>query len=308
MSPRNSGTTGHYGRLRAHRPTLHADAEREPLVNPVVDDRSLRDALLSCCEQTWVCVDDGVVTGHLYGAVLDSALHGSGAWVGPDGASFDDVDDLESLYSVAGASWIELGASDHYVWTFDDVHDTNPWFEMGFARMHRRGVLTLGERVVTPIPPGYSVRRGDVRDIDALVSLDDELDIAQEHGPSFLMSSPTETKRADLLELVDDPDVHYYLVEYGGAAVAQCCTFALATQRGSFDSSVHVSAVSVRPSHRGRGVGRAMVDRALDDARVQGFTHAETNWRVTNRDAQRFWLRYGFRPTYVRLHRTVGPT
>jgi hypothetical protein len=32
----------------------------------------------------------------------------------------------------------------------------------------------------------------------------------------------------------------------------------------------------------------------------------ETNWRVTNRRAANFWLRYGFRPTYVRLHRTIG--
>jgi hypothetical protein len=27
---------------------------------------------------------------------------------------------------------------------------------------------------------------------------------------------------------------------------------------------------------------------------------------VTNHRAASFWLRYGFRPTYVRLHRTIG--
>jgi ribosomal protein S18 acetylase RimI-like enzyme len=88
--------------------------------------------------------------------------------------------------------------------------------------------------------------------------------------------------------------------------VAQCITFPLPTRRGSFDATLHVSAVAVRETHRGRGVGTALVDLALDRARQKGFEYAETNWRVTNRPAARFWTDYGFEPTYVRLHRTVG--
>ena len=69
---------------------------------------------------------------------------------------------------------------------------------------------------------------------------------------------------------------------------------------------MHLSAVSVRPGHEHRGVARALVDHALSDATEAGFDYAETNWRVTNRRAAQFWLRYGFVPTYVRLHRTIG--
>ncbi len=49
-----------------------------------------------------------------------------------------------------------------------------------------------------------------------------------------------------------------------------------------------------------------MVDAALRDALNAGFEFVETNWRVTNRRARNFWLDYGFAPTYVRLHRTIG--
>ena len=54
------------------------------------------------------------------------------------------------------------------------------------------------------------------------------------------------------------------------------------------------------------GVGTAMVDAALANARAAGFAYVETNWRVTNRRARNFWLDFGFEPTYVRLHRTIG--
>ena len=64
--------------------------------------------------------------------------------------------------------------------------------------------------------------------------------------------------------------------------------------------------MSVAEGERGRGLGAAMVDHALAAARAAGFAYAETNWRVTNRGAARFWVARGFTPTYVRLHRTIG--
>ena len=39
--------------------------------------------------QTWVAEENGTIAGHLYGALLESPEYGKGAWVGPDGVSFD---------------------------------------------------------------------------------------------------------------------------------------------------------------------------------------------------------------------------
>jgi ribosomal protein S18 acetylase RimI-like enzyme len=177
---------------------------------------------------------------------------------------------------------------------------------MGFARMHMRGVLRLEERIDHDLPDGYSVRRGGVEDIEVAVALDDELDAVQRVGPSFSIGLDHSSKREDLLETLSDPEVHYYIVEYGGSPVAQCITFPLPHRRGSFDRTLHLSAVTVDAEHRQLGVGTAMVDVAFRDARHAGFEYVETNWRVTNRRARNFWLGYGFEATYVRLHRTVG--
>ena len=61
---------------------------------------SLREAT----DQTWVADNDGVVVGHLYGAMLESETYGNGVWIGPDGVSFDNTDILSDLYSAAGAA------------------------------------------------------------------------------------------------------------------------------------------------------------------------------------------------------------
>lgn len=285
---------------------LARDAEIQPLVNPSISTSLLADSLRHARDQTWVADHDGTLVGHLYGALLESESYGNGVWIGPDGASFDSTDILSDLYSAAGATWIERGALEHYVWTLDDVTSTQPWYEMGFARMHMRGVLHLGDHVDRALPEGYQLRRGGVDDIDIAVALDDELDAVQRVGPSFSIGLDHSSKRDDLLETLDDPEVHHYIVEFDGTAVAQCVTFPLPHRRGSFEHTLHLSAVTVDAPHRHLGVGTAMVDASLRDARNAGFEHVETNWRVTNRRARNYWVGYGFEATYVRLHRTIG--
>ena len=285
---------------------LGDDAALQPLINPTIETELLAESLHHAVEQTWIAQRDGVLCGHLFGALLESESYGNGVWIGPDGASFDDTDVLSELYSAAGATWIEHGALEHYVWTLDDVTSRQPWYELGFARMHVRGVLALVERGPSSVPQGYRVRRGGVGDIEAAVALDDELDAVQKSGPSFSIGLDHSSKRDELLETLADPEVHHYVVDYDDVAVAQCITFPLPPRRGSFNETLHLSAVTVSSEHRHLGVGTAMIDVALNDAVAAGFHYVETNWRVTNRHAQRYWLRYGFEPTYVRLHRTIG--
>ena len=99
---------------------LARDAAIQSLVNPFIATQLLTDSLSDVTDQTWVAERDGAVVGHLYGALLESESYGNGVWIGPDGVSFDNTDILSDLYSAAGASWIEHGALEHYVWTIDD--------------------------------------------------------------------------------------------------------------------------------------------------------------------------------------------
>ena len=290
-------------RVRAR---LANDARRNPMLSPMFSEEHFANALRHASDQTWVAEEGGAIVGHLYGALLESPEYGHGAWIGPDGVSFNSTDVLAILYAAAGTSWIGKGAHEHYAWVFDQLDDTESWYEIGFARMHVRGVLALGERRPHQLAPDYRLRRGGVDDLPLAIELDRVLDDAQRAGPSFSLFLEHASRPEELLAALEDDEVHHYVVEYRGQGVAQCLTFPLETRRGSFDQTLHVSAVAVRPEHEHRGVARALIDRALNDALDAGFTHVETNWRVTNRRAASFWRRYGFRPTYVRLHRAIG--
>ncbi len=284
---------------------LRDDARRNDLVSPVLDRAVTADALRAAAPSLWVARRHDVVVGHLYGAVLGDGTDRA-AWVGPDGSSFDDVDTLASLYAVAGRAWLDAGASRHVVWALDDAVRTAPWFELGFARASVRASFRLANRRARSLPAGYHWRRGGVSELDAAVTLAREIDHAQALGPSFVVDADEESLRSTLIETLDDPETIHHLVAYDERIVAQAITFPLETRRGSYDASWHLSTVSVASDHRGRGVATALVDLALADARTRGARVMETSWRTTNRDAQRFWLGYGFRPTYARLQRRVG--
>jgi GNAT superfamily N-acetyltransferase len=283
---------------------LARDAARNPLINAAFSAEVFSLALAHAREHTWVALDEQGVVGHLYGALLESPADGPGAWVGPDGVSFDDGATLAALYATAGNSWTLRGARDHYVWARDDDEATRPWHDLGFARAQVRGVLDLSRRASAALTDGYALRRGGLVDLEIALRLDRILDAAEGRARHSVVDDVV--AREEWRELLEDDDVNYYVVEFRGDAVAQCLTYPLSPRRGSFDDSLHVSAVVVTPTHQHRGVARALVDVALDDAWRAGFRYAETNWRVTNERAGSFWRRFGFTPTYVRLHRTNG--
>ena len=285
---------------------LQDEARLNTLVNPTFSTALLSDNLRAAVPFTWVAIRDGRVVGHLFGAVLNDADSNRAVWVGPDGVSFDDFDILAELYAHAGQSWIEDGALEHLVWVLDNPDATRPWHELGFARVHIRGLRRLPVGVAHVLPPRYRLRLAGPDDLEVALAMDQLIDAAQSAGPSFLLE-PGASSINELAEDLDDPELAYYLLEDDSAPIGQCLVYPLPAQRGSFAKTIHLSSVVVREDHRGRGLGRALVDHALERAYAEGFEYADASWRATNTTGARFWTRYGFRTTYVRLHRSVGP-
>ncbi len=279
--------------------------ERHPLIDARVDARQLADSLRSSAPDTVVALRDGRVVGHLRGTLLASDVYGHGAWMNPEGLSYDDATVLEDLYVALANRWLAVGADRHYVWVPRD-ESVAPWLLLGFAYMHQRGTRVLAAVDPVALPTGYHLRRGGIDDLEIALALDEHLREFQETGPSYAFGLANTGQREDWIETLEDPEVTYVIVERDGVPVAQCSTFPVPERVGSFARTIHLSAVVVRHEHRRLGVARAMVDAVLHDARRDGFVYAETNWRVTNRRAERYWMTYGFTPTYVRLHRHVG--
>jgi GNAT superfamily N-acetyltransferase len=59
------------------------------------------------------------------------------------------------------------------------------------------------------------------------------------------------------------------------------------------------------PEVRGSGVGVALMQASFAWAAERGYRSMITDWRVTNLLSSRFWPRRGFRPTFLRLYRSI---
>ncbi len=67
--------------------------------------------------------------------------------------------------------------------------------------------------------------------------------------------------------------------------------------------SAWIEDVVVRPDHRGRGIGRALIDAVLEWSRGRGATRAQLLADRSNVPALAFYRRLGWSPTRLDAHR-----
>lgn len=70
------------------------------------------------------------------------------------------------------------------------------------------------------------------------------------------------------------------------------------------DPTAEIETLSVLESERGRGVGRALTEAAVEAARAAGARSVAVGVAHTNLDAIRFYEREGFDPFYVLMLRS----
>jgi ribosomal-protein-alanine N-acetyltransferase len=106
--------------------------------------------------------------------------------------------------------------------------------------------------------------------------------------------------RAMYEEELRQPDVGFIIVlRTASTPVAGYCSYRLVADE------LQVNNVAIRPEHRGRGFGRALVEAALRHGRAAGVRTALLEVRRSNLAAQRLYLGLGFsqvgeRPRYYR--------
>src|SRR5882672_3742609 len=95
-------------------------------------------------------------------------------------------------------------------------------------------------------------------------------------------------------ERIADPDWPVFLIEEHDQAVAFC---QMIPTRDADDDAArvgHITSLHVLPQLRGRGYGRILIDHVFAELRRRGFVEA-TLWVLEeNRDARRFYEKYGF--------------
>ena len=99
--------------------------------------------------------------------------------------------------------------------------------------------------------------------------------------------------RQDALAYWFRSDTHTYVAEIDGRVVG---TYILRANQPGPGSHVANAAFMVAPNAHGQGIGRAMGEHCLNEARRLGFRAMQFNFVVsTNESAIRLWQRLGFK-------------
>jgi GNAT superfamily N-acetyltransferase len=253
-----------------------------------------------------VALRAGRSVAYVVAQIRDHGAFGRHAWVAHAGHAAIDPEALRSCYALAAESWVDAGATRHYVLVPPLLPDLDPWYRLGFHHMHVEAIRETGADEV-PFPQEIQLRRGGIDDLDTAMRLDRLIYDTQGATPSFgWVPEDEEARRADWIETLEDPSCAYWVAERAARPVAHATLYDAVPGFATPEGAIHLASTAVDAEERRSGIGSALTSHVLRWARDQGAATMVTNWRITNLEASRFWPARGFRPTYHRLHRLVG--
>jgi GNAT superfamily N-acetyltransferase len=187
-----------------------------------------------------------------------------------------------------------------------DLALIEPWFQLAFGCQFKTGVRETA--VESPVEFGGTIRSSTPDDLSAVAGLEQMLWRLQAGSPSF---SGVDVEGEDFDAAWSghwSEACHplHAVAELDGRVVGHLVLFE--RPRGDLrvpDRNVDLSLAGTLPEVRGRGVGSALTAFALTFAHERGFRSMTTDWRSVNLLSSRFWPRRGFRPTFLRLYRSV---
>jgi GNAT superfamily N-acetyltransferase len=254
-----------------------------------------------------VLVADGRVQGYVLGSPRPLTNTGL-TWqvVGFAGLAFEgDAELLRDLYAHAASRWVDDGHTRHGVyvpWSEQELVDA--WFRLTFGAS---GITAARETAVEPFEAGLTVRDGTPDDLEAAVRLDQDMADSMRPAPSFSGQEPSSTEELldDWRDTWDGEEFKHFVAESEGRIVGHAVLYTGRSGIRIPEDSIDLAAASTEPEARGTGVGRALTSHVLGWANEHGFASMTTDWRMTNLLASRFWPKRGFRPTFLRMYRSI---
>jgi ribosomal-protein-alanine N-acetyltransferase len=132
----------------------------------------------------------------------------------------------------------------------------------------------------------FSIRKMKLDDLEQVVAIDQA---------SFSLPWP---ERSFRYEITDNPASRCWVVEMDGRVVGMLVLWLIVDE-------AHVATVATHVDYRRRGIGRTLLEQALNSARGEGARSAHLEVRESNAVAREMYRKYGFvesgrRPRYYK--------
>ena len=291
--------------LLAERHQHHREAE--PLLPELSDPLAAVEADWRADDASGVFASrGGEPVGYLIAA--PAAMAGTSwmrVWIGGQ-AIRGDRDPMRDLYAAAAQRWVDEGHTRHAV--FAPSHDAelvDAWFRLSFGASAIFAIRETGAE--EGFDGGVTIRPGTPDDFPDAARLEIAMSESMVPAPSFsgIVTQSHDEVLAEWREDGDSDDYEFFVAERNGRIVGHTLLYYRPPDLRVPERSIDLAQVTTEPEARGTGVGRAMTAHVLRWAHEHGHSVMTTDWRMTNLYASRFWPRRGFRPTFLRLYRSI---
>ena len=226
-------------------------------------------------------------------------------WIGGQ-AIRGDRDPMRDLYAAAAQRWVDEGHTRHAV--FAPSHDAelvDAWFRLSFGASAIFAIRGTGAE--EGFDGGVTIRPGTPDDFPDAARLEIAMSESMVPAPSFsgIVTQSHDEVLAEWREDGDSDDYEFFVAERNGRIVGHTLLYHRPPDLRVPEGSIDLAQVTTEPEARGTGVGRAMTAHVLRWAHEHGHSVMTTDWRMTNLYASRFWPKRGFRPTFLRLYRSI---
>jgi GNAT superfamily N-acetyltransferase len=288
--------------LLAARHERHRRAE--PLLPAVTDFRAqIEDELGRDGAAGVVAVSTGgKLEGYLVGRTTpDDCV------IGFAGCATIDPELVRDLYAELSADWVAAGLTRHRAYIpASDAALVDAWFRLAFGVQFTYAVRETAPEAA--VDAGAELRLGRPEDASAVAQLERAFSKHLRSAPSFSARdvATDEDVEAEWAGTWDDPTFTHFVATKDERVVGHLLLYRRpAGDLRIPDDNIDLALATTQPDVRGSGVGRALTAHALHWAHEQGFRTMTIDWRVVNLLADRFFTRWGFRPTFMRLYRHV---
>ena len=215
---------------------------------------------------------------------------------------------VEAMYREVAPEWLRQGGEVHAICALaHDVAALEGWAWVGFGRMVCDALRSLDP--ISVAPNGVQVRRAGPEDVDVILPLAQGLREHLATPPIYVLDPESSEDRVAWDTTLGDPRMAVWIAVRGraalgylrqGPATRDAC--AVIVDEGT----TSITGAYVEPKARGEGVATALLARAVDWGRKQGYVRCSVDFETANGPAARFWMRH-FAPVVISVGRTLDP-
>lgn len=255
-----------------------------------------------------VAIEDGELRGYLLAAPRSFTNTGL-TWMLVEFAGLaleGDPETLRDLYADAAQRWVADGHTRHGVYVpTSEPGLVDAWFRLCFGGS---AVTAARETAAESFESKLKVRGGTPDDLEDAARLDGLMAESMQPAPSFsgMTTISDENRVEEWRGTWDDQEpFKHFVAELNGRIVGHLLLYTGRSGLRIPADSIDLADAATEPAARGLGVGRALTAHALTWAHEHGYRSMTVDWRMTNLLASRFWPKRGFRPTFLRMYRSI---